>query len=108
MIFFYDLKLSFVAAILGGKIEVPTLKGTTVVKIPEGTQHGKVLRLKGLGAPDIKHKQPGDQLVRVNIQLPTKLTPRQKELLTAFAHESGMSPDGQGEGLFDKVKNLFD
>lgn len=105
---FYDLKLSFVAAILGGKVEVPTLKGTTVVKIPEGTQHDKILRLKGLGAPDIKRKQPGDQLVRINIQLPTKLTPRQKELLTAFANESSMSPDRQGEGIFDKVKNLFD
>jgi len=105
---FYDLKLSFVAAILGGKVEVPTLKGTTVVKIPEGTQHDKILRLKGLGAPDIKRKQPGDQLVRINIQLPTKLTPRQKELLTAFANESSMSPDHQGEGIFDKVKNLFD
>jgi molecular chaperone DnaJ len=104
----YDLKLPFVAAILGGKVEIPTLKGTTVVKIPDGTQHGKILRLKGLGAPDIKRKQPGDQLVRVNIQIPTKLTPRQKELLTAFANESGLSPDGQGEGIFDKVKNLFD
>ena len=104
----YDLKLPFVAAILGGRVEVPTLKGTTIVKIPEGTQHDKILRLKGLGAPDIKRKQPGDQLVRMNIQLPTKLTPRQKELLTEFANESGMSPDGQGEGLFDKVKNLFD
>ena len=104
----YDLKLPFVAAILGGKVEVPTLKGTTVVKIPEGTQHDKILRLKGLGAPDIKRKQSGDQLVRINIQLPTKLTPRQKELLTEFANEGGMSPDGQGEGIFDKVKNLFD
>ena len=104
----YDLKLPFVTAILGGKVDVPTLKGTTVVKIPEGTQHDKILRLKGLGAPDIKHKQPGDQLVRVNIQLPTKLTPRQKELLTAFAQESGMSPEAQDEGIFDKVKNLFD
>ena len=104
----YDLKLPFVVAILGGKVEIPTLKGSTVVKIPEGTQHDKILRLKGLGAPDIKRKQPGDQLVRINIQLPTKLTPRQKELLTEFANESGISPDGQGEGLFEKVKNLFD
>lgn len=104
----YDLKISFVTAILGGKVEVPTLKGTTVVKIPEGTQHDKVLRLKGLGSPDIKNKQPGDQLIRVNIQLPTKLTSRQKELLMAYAQESGLAQEGQGEGLFDKVKNLFE
>ena len=104
----YNLNVPFTTAILGGKVEVPTLKGATVVKIPEGTQHDKILRLKGLGAPDIKHKQPGDQLIRVNIQLPTKLTARQKELLTAFANEGDISSDGQGEGLFDKVKNLFD
>ena len=104
----YNLNVSFVTAILGGKVEVPTLKGATVVKVPEGTQHDKVLRLKGLGVPDIKNKQPGDQLIRVNIQLPTKLTPRQKELLTAFAQEGSTSQEGQGEGLFDKVKNLFD
>ena len=104
----YDLQVSFVTAILGGKIEVPTLKGSTLVKIPEGTQHDKILRLKGLGAPDIKHHQPGDQLIRVKIQLPTKLTSRQKELLMAFQQEGNGSLEGQGDGLFDKVKNLFD
>lgn len=104
----YDLQVPFVTAILGGKIEVPTLKGSTMLKIPEGTQHDKVLRLRGLGVPGIKSQQPGDQLVRVKIQLPTKLTPRQRELLTAFAQESQSADDSHGEGLFDKVKNLFD
>ena len=104
----YDRRLHFVTATLGGRVEVPTLEGTTMVKIPEGTQHDQVLRLKGLGAPGLKSQTRGDQLVRIKIDIPTKLTPRQRELLNTFAEESGVSTDQQGEGLFDKVKNLFD
>ena len=104
----YDLHLNFVTATLGGRIEVPTLKGPSMVKIPEGTQHDQILRLKGLGAPGLKSKVPGDQLVRIKIDIPTKITPKQRELLNAYAQESGIDIDSQGEGLFDKVKNLFD
>lgn len=103
-----DLPVHFVTATLGGKVEVPTLKGKTSVKIPEGTQHDRILRLKGLGAPSLKGGSPGDQLVRVKIQIPTKLSARQRELLTAFAKESNLSGEASGEGLFDKVKNMFD
>jgi len=104
----YELPVHFITATLGGKVEVPTLKGATMVKIPEGTQHGKTLRLKGLGAPSLKIRQSGDQLVRIKIQIPTKLTVRQRDLLIALAKESGLSNQDQEEGLFDKVKNLFD
>ncbi len=104
----YDLRLNIVTAILGGRVEVPTLTGTTMVKIPEGTQHDQVLRLKGLGAPSLKTQGRGDQLIRTKIDIPSRLTPKQRELLLAFAEESGLSTDSQGEGLFDKVKNLFD
>ena len=104
-----DLPVHFVTATLGGKVEVPTLKGKTHVKIPEGTQHDKILRLKGMGAPALKGNQTGDQLVRVKIQIPTKLSARQRELLAAFAKESNLSGEvANGEGLFDKVKNMFD
>ncbi len=105
----YDLPVHFVTATLGGKVEVPTLKGSTMVKIPEGTQPDKVLRLKGLGIPSVKSGQPGDQLIRIKVQIPTKLSPRERELLMAFAQESKISTElGDGEGLFDKVKNLFE
>ena len=104
----YDRRLHFVTATLGGKIEVPTLTGTTVVKIPEGTQHDQILRLKGLGAPGLKSQSRGDQLIRIKIEIPTKLTPHQREILNAFGEESALATDNQGEGLFDKVKNLFD
>ncbi len=103
-----DVPVSFVTAILGGKVEVPTLKGNTVIKVPPGTQHDKTLRLKGLGVPSLKGHQTGDQIFKVKIQLPSKLTPRQKELLTEFAKESGMSMDGEGDGFFDKMKTFFE
>jgi molecular chaperone DnaJ len=103
-----DLSLDIVTATLGGKIDVQTLKGKTSVKIPEGTQHDQVLRLKGLGAPALKGRTTGDQLVRINIAIPTKLSVRQRELLAAFAEEKGTSSKDQGDGLFDKVKNIFE
>lgn len=103
-----DVPISFVTAALGGKVEVPTLKGNTVIKIPTGTQHDKALRLKGLGVPSLKGQQTGDQVIRVKVQIPTKLTPRQKELLTEFAKDSGMSLDSDGDGFFDKMKTYFE
>ncbi len=93
---------------LGGKIEVPTLKGNTVIKIPAGTQQDKILRLKGLGIPSLKSQSTGDQLFVIKIQIPTKLNARQKELLMEFAKESGMTMDEGGDGFFDKMKAHFE
>ncbi len=103
-----NLPLDMITATMGGKVNVPTLKGKTSIKIPEGTQHDQVLRLKGLGAPAFKGRTTGDQLVRIKISIPTKLSAKQRELLAAFAEESGTSSDDPGDGLFDKVKNMFD
>lgn len=103
-----DVPIHFVTAVLGGKVEVPTLKGHTVIKIPAGTPHDKTLHLRGLGAPSLKEHQPGDQIIRVKVQIPTKLTARQKDLLAEFAKESGMSVDPEGVGFLGKMKNLFE
>jgi len=111
-----DLPVHFVTATLGGKVEVPTLKGKTSVKIPEGTQHDRILRLKGIGAPAIGSKgkvgfegnQMGDQLIRVKIQIPTKLSAHQRELLAAFTKENDLGMESSEEGIFKKVKNIFD
>ncbi len=89
-------------------MEVPTLKGSTVVKIPPGTQHDKILRLRGQGIPSLKHQHTGDQLCRVKVEIPTKLTVKQKELLAEFAKESGLPAEEEGEGFFEKMKTLFD
>jgi molecular chaperone DnaJ len=103
-----DVPISFITAILGGKIEVPTLKGSTILKIPPGTQHDKVLRIKGLGVPSLKGGSVGDQLYTIKVQIPTKLTAKQKELLMEFAKESGMSLEDNGDGFFDKMKTFFE
>ncbi len=103
-----DIPVHFVTAALGGKIEVPTLKGSTIIKVPAGTQQDKAFRLRGLGVPSLKGHQPGDLIMKVHIQIPTKLTAKQKELLTDFAKESGMTFDADGDGFFDKMKTFFE
>lgn len=101
-----EVPISFVQAALGSKIEVPTLKGKATVKIPAGTQDGKVFRLKGLGVPNLKGYGTGDQLVKIRVQIPTKLTQKQRELLEEYARLSGESVSD--EGILEKVKNMFD
>ena len=103
-----NFPIEFVTAALGGTVEVPSLKGTTTVKIPEGTQPDRVLRLKGLGAPAIKSNHKGDQLICIKVKIPTKLTERQRELLAKFAKESGTTNEDSGESLLGKVKNMFE
>jgi molecular chaperone DnaJ len=112
----YELPLNVSTAALGGKIEVPTLKGSTTLKIPSGTQHGQQFRFKGLGVPHLQHHGTGDLLVRVRVTIPTKLTPRQRTLLQELAQTLPESANGQHPGrpadepesIVDKVKNLFD
>ncbi len=102
-----ETPVSFTKLALGATIQVPTLKGNSELKIPAGTQSGKVFRLKGLGVPDVRGYGTGDLLVRVNVAIPTKLSARQKELLEEFASLGEESPKGKEEGFFTKVKNLF-
>jgi len=103
-----DVPVNLVTAVLGGKVEVPTLKGETVIKVPPGTQHDKVLRIKGLGIPSLKGGSTGDQVYVIKVQIPTKLTARQKELLMEYAKESGMTMETNGDGFFDKMKTFFE
>lgn len=103
-----DVPINLVTAILGGKVEVPTLKGDTVIKVPPGTQHDKTLRIKGLGIPSLKGGQTGDHIYTIKVQIPTKLTARQKELLMEFAKEGGMTMEPDGDGFFDKMKTFFE
>ena len=103
-----ELPISFAAAALGAKIKVPTLKGDgTVINIPPGTQHDKIFRLKGLGSPSLRGNGTGDQLIRVKVEIPTNLTPKQKELLEEYARSSGEPLDHEG-GILSKMKNMFE
>ena len=103
-----DVPVNLVTAVLGGKVEVPTLKGATVIKVPPGTQHDKVLRIKGLGIPSLKGGSTGDQVYTIKVKIPTKLSARQKELLMEYAKESGMTMEANGDGFFDKMKTFFE
>lgn len=80
-----ELPFSFQQLALGDKVEIPTLRGRAEMSIPAGTQSGKVFRLRQQGLPELQGGGRGDQLVRVFIEVPEKLTERQKELLREFA-----------------------
>ena len=76
-----ELHISFPVAVLGGKIEIPTLNGKVGLKIPKGIQSGQILRLKGKGFPKIRSKFYGDQLVKIQIDTPKKLSRPSKGLI---------------------------
>jgi molecular chaperone DnaJ len=102
-----DMPMSFVQAALGAEIDVPTLEGKVKMKIPSGTQSGKIFRLKGKGVRDVHGYQQGDQLVRATVETPTHLTAKQKELLTDFATLGGEDIHPISKGFFDKVRQIF-
>lgn len=77
--------LSFATAALGGEIDVPTLNGAKKIQIPKGTQPGEIFRLRGEGIPHLHGRGRGDQIIQAIVQVPQKLTKRQKELLEEFA-----------------------
>jgi molecular chaperone DnaJ len=103
-----EVPIPFVQAALGAEVEVPTLEGRVTVRIPEGTQSGKVLRLRGKGLPQVGGTARGDQLVRIFVEVPSKLTSRQRELLEEFAEEGGNEVSPVTRGFLDKLRDLFD
>jgi molecular chaperone DnaJ len=103
-----EVPISFTQAALGCELQVPTLDGKVKVKVPAGTQSGKILKLAGKGIPSLQGYGRGDQLVVIRVETPTKLTSKQKELLEEFAKEGGEDVNPMGKSFFDKVKELFD
>jgi molecular chaperone DnaJ len=103
----YNLWLSFPEAAMGSNVEVPTLDGKAKIKIDAGTQPGKVLRLKGKGFPEINGYGTGDQLVIVNIYVPTKLSPEEKELLNQLQESKNFRPDQKEKSFFDRMRDFF-
>ncbi len=71
-------------ATLGAEVSVPTLEGPVAMKIPAGTQPGAVLRLRGRGMPALRGRGVGDQLVTVRVEIPTRLSPRQRTLIEEY------------------------
>ncbi len=104
---FCEIPVKFTLAALGGTIEVPTLSGKASLKIPTGTQSGTTFRLKGRGLPGLRSGHPGDQLVRVQIEVPTHLTADQRRKLEDFAIASGDANEPVGRSFFEKAKKFF-
>ena len=102
-----EIPISFPQAALGCETEVPTLDGKVSLKIPEGTQSGKVFRLRGKGIPSLQGYGRGDQLVLIKVETPVNLNRQQKELLEEFARISGEATQPMSKGFFDKVKDIL-
>jgi molecular chaperone DnaJ len=102
-----QIPVSFSQAALGGQIDVPTLNGAEKMDVPAGTQHGEVFKLKGKGLPDIRTSRRGDQIVQILIEIPRRLSDRQKELLREFAETEDASVMPQRKGFMDKLKEMF-
>ncbi len=102
-----EMPITFTQAALGDELEVPTLEGKVKYKMAEGTQSGTVFRLKQKGIVNPRGYGKGDQYVRVVIEVPTKLSEGQKDILRKFAEESGEDVHEKRKTFFDKVKNLW-
>ena len=105
----YDLHLSFMDAVLGTDVEVPTVDGKVKIKIESGTQSGKILRLRGKGIKDINGYGKGDQLIHVNVWTPQKVSNEEKQLLEELRQSPNFKPQpGKGDkGFFERMKEYF-
>lgn len=104
---FCEVPITFSEATLGAEIQIPTLEGRETFKIPEGTQTGTRFSLKGKGIPMIRSSRRGTLYFTVQIEVPKNLSPKQKELLSAFEESCNPTNLGQKKSFADKLKNLF-
>lgn len=102
-----EVPINIVQATLGAEIKVPTLDGQVTMKVPEGTQPGRVMRLKGKGIPSLRGGTRGDQLVKIKVVIPTKLSDKQKDALRAFESISKDNINPEEKSFLNKIKNLF-
>jgi molecular chaperone DnaJ len=105
----YELHVSFPDAVFGTQVEVPTIDGRAKIKIPAGTQSGKVFRLKGKGFPAVNSYEKGDQLVHVNIWTPQNVSSDERNMLEKMNHSNNFkpNPDKNQKSFFDKMREMF-
>jgi molecular chaperone DnaJ len=106
----YELHISFVDAVFGTQVEVPTIDGRAKIKIPPGTQSGKIFRLKGKGFPEVQgYGHKGDQLIEVNIWTPQNLDADEKAMLEKLSSSDNFKPKPHKseKNFFDKVREAF-
>jgi molecular chaperone DnaJ len=102
-----EMPISFAQAALGAEVTIPTLEGSTVIKIPAGTQHGKVFKASGQGVPNIRSGLQGDLMVMVKIEVPRKLGEKQRKLLEEYAETEDVSVMPESESFWKKIKDVF-
>ncbi len=106
-----DIPISVPAAALGGELEVPTLDGRLTLRVPAGTQSGRIFRIRGKGVQPVRGGSPGDLLCRVKVETPVNLTTKQKELLEELAatlEVGGDRHNPQSNSWLDSVKSFFE
>ncbi len=105
----FDLHISFTDAVFGTQIEVPTIDGRAKIKIPPGTQSGKIFRLKGKGFPAVQSYEKGDQLIYVNVWTPQHISSEEKAMLEKMQSSANFQPkpDKSDKGFFERVKEMF-
>ncbi|MFT4094411.1 MAG: molecular chaperone DnaJ [Niabella sp.] len=106
----YDLHISFTDAVFGTNVEVPTIDGRAKIKVPAGTQSGKVFRLKGKGFPNVHSSyEKGDQLIHVSVWTPQNLSEEEKDALEKLSESPNLKPQPEKaeKSFFDKIKDLF-
>ncbi len=105
----YDMHVSIPDAIFGSNVEVPTIDGRAKIKIPPGTQSGKIFRLKGKGFPSINSYERGDQLIHVNVWTPQELSNEEKEMMEKLKDSKNFQPQPEKseKSFFTKVKEMF-
>jgi molecular chaperone DnaJ len=105
----YDLHISFPDAVFGTQVEIPTIDGKAKIKIPAGTQPGKIFRLKGKGFPEVNGYAKGDQLIHVNVWTPQHLNAEEKAAMEKMAQSPHFQPkpDKSEKSFFDRMRELF-
>lgn len=105
----YDLYITFSEAVLGASKNIETVSGKVKIKIEQGTQSGKILRLRGKGLPSLEHYGNGDLLVHVNVWTPQQLTKEQKQFFEKMQNDDNFAPNPSrtDKSFFEKVKDMF-
>ncbi|WP_289641212.1 DnaJ C-terminal domain-containing protein, partial [uncultured Muribaculum sp.] len=105
----YNLMLDIPTAALGGAVEIPTITGRARVKIPAGTQPGKVLRLRGKGLPSTEGYGTGDLLVNIMVYIPENLNDKEKAAIESLRDSANIKPtDSVKKRIFSKLRHIFE
>jgi len=102
-----DLNINIAQATLGAEVKVPTVDGDVKLKIPSGTQPGKIIRMRGRGVPYLRSNSRGDQLVIVNVAIPKRLDEDERDLFEKLAEKMDSEVLPQERGFFEKLKNVL-